>query len=260
MRSGFMSRLFNEFSFSTKTLQGGYQAFRRFSLEILETLHFSDLRIIGGLTGRGKTSILHALRDSGEQIIDLEALANHRGSAFGAIGLPFQPSQEQFENQLAIALTHLDLTKTIWIEDEGRLIGRCHLPPILYQQMMQSPLYYIHQQKTNRLKNLMMQYGKAEKKLLLEGVNRITKRLGSQLTNEIKNLIELQQIEQALEKLLVYYDKTYQYQILKRKINFHIELPFDSCYEEWGIAVQRTAIPAGYPINGSITESGSLGS
>ncbi|MBK8554971.1 MAG: tRNA 2-selenouridine(34) synthase MnmH [Lewinellaceae bacterium] len=109
------------------TLNGGYKAFRHEALDQYH-LHPYNLRVVGGRTGSGKTKVLQALRDMGEQIIDLEGLAHHKGSAFGAIGEQEQPSVEQFENDLFFALRALDPQKRIWIENESRSIGRVYIP------------------------------------------------------------------------------------------------------------------------------------
>lgn len=233
MRSGFAARLLESVGYLIATLQGGYKTYRRWALQRLDNLSFSSLCVLGGLTGSGKTAILQALQARGEQVIDLEALAKHRGSAFGGIGLGPQPTQEQFENELAWELEQLDLSRPVWIEDESRLIGRCRLPSALYQNLVQTPLFYIQRSATERLQTLLAQYGQASKPQLLEAVGRISKRLGGQLTKEVQQFIEQEHIEQAFERLLAYYDKTYQYQITKRQIKYCIESPPFSTPTEW---------------------------
>lgn len=236
MRSGFVARLFEQMGYSISTLQGGYKAFRRWALQRLENFAFPHLCVLSGLTGSGKTSILQALQQKGEQVIDLEALAHHRGSAFGGIGMGLQPPQEQFENELAQILEYLDSSKRVWIEDESRLIGRCHLPKALYKSLAQAPLFYIHRSLDERLITLLTQYGQAPKDQLLDAVNRIAKRLGSQLAKEVKQLLEYDQNAKAFERLLAYYDKTYQHQIAKRQMKYCIEQPSFSTSDEWASA------------------------
>jgi tRNA 2-selenouridine synthase len=241
MRSGFVARLFELLGYSVPTLQGGYKAFRRWTLQRLQHFDFPHLCVLSGLTGSGKTFILQALQQKGEQVIDLESLAHHRGSTFGGIGMAPQPSQEQFENELAQILEHLDPSKRVWIEDESRLIGHCHLPTALYQSLAQTPLFYIHRSLDERLATLVAQYGQAPKDQLLEAVNRIAKRLGSQLTKEVKQLIEHEQNVKAFERLLAYYDKTYQHQIAKRSIKYCIKQPPFSSPDEWASACLCTS-------------------
>ena len=221
MRSGFTARLLELAGYRINTLQGGYKTFRRWVLERLKSVSSSHLPaslfILGGLTGSGKTAVLQALQNAGEQIIDLESLANHRGSSFGGIGLSDQPTQEQFENELAMGLQKLDWSKPIWMEDESRLIGRCHLPLALFQCMQQAPLLFLQCSLKQRLENLLQQYGEAPKEQLLGATRRIAKRLGSQRVKEAEQLFEKGRIEEAFEQLLSYYDKTYQHQLSKRQ-------------------------------------------
>jgi len=233
MRSGFVARLLELMGVSVCTLQGGYKTYRRSAIKQLEHVDFPQLCVLGGLTGSGKTSILKALQLKGEQVIDLESLANHCGSAFGGIGHSAQPSQEQFENEFASQLEKLDPSKPVWVEDESRLIGHCHLPTSFYQKMLQAPLFYIQRPLEERLMILLTQYGHAPRDQLLRGVSRIEKKLGSQLANEIKQFIELEQNERAFERLLGYYDKTYQYQIGKRNLKYFVQQPSFSSSEKW---------------------------
>lgn len=242
MRSGFVARLLELMGYTTFSLQGGYKAYRRWTLQRLT--HFPPPRsfslfVLGGLTGSGKTDILQALQQRGEQVIDLEAIAKHRGSAFGGIGFPQQPTQEQFENELALILERLDWSKPIWIEDESRLIGRCHIPPALYASMLQAPLFYVSCSLSDRLQRLLTQYGQAPKQYLLEATQRIVKRLGGQLSKEIQQFIEEEKNEQAFERLLSYYDKAYQYQISKRQVIYTIQEDRLSSSEEWACALQH---------------------
>ncbi len=242
MRSGFIARFLELMGYTMFSLQGGYKAYRRWALQRLgqvSSFHSKSLflYVLGGLTGSGKTAILHALKQRGEQVIDLEKLANHRGSAFGSIGLSDQPSQEQFENDLALTLEQFDWSRPVWIEDESRLIGCRHLPTALYESMLQAPLFYIHRCSSDRLQHLMTEYGQAPKQKLLESTQRIAKRLGSQLAKEIQQLIECEKNEQAFERLLSYYDRTYQHHIAKRHVIYPIQENLSSP-NEWACALQ----------------------
>jgi tRNA 2-selenouridine synthase len=217
-----MARLLTLLGHSIATLQGGYKSYRRWALQKLEEPMPSQKRpllvVLGGLTGSGKTAVLHALQKRGEQVIDLEMLARHRGSAFGGISMPAQPSQEHFENNLAFQLEQIDWRRPVWIEDESRLIGRCHLPKSLYQAMLQAPLFFLQCSKEERLNNLLIQYGGAARKELLLATSRIAKRLGSQLTGEIMQLFEQENRALAFERLLTYYDRTYQHHATQRSM------------------------------------------
>lgn len=242
MRSGFAAHLLELIGYTIFSLKGGYKTYRSWALQRLgQALSYSKplpLCILGGLTGSGKTAILQALQQMGEQVIDLESLASHRGSAFGGIGLSLQPTQEHFENELALKLERLDWSKPIWIEDESRLIGRCHVPATLYESMQQAPLFYIHLPQTDRLQHLLAEYGQATKHQLVEATERIAKRLGSQLSREIRQFIENGENEQAFERLLSYYDKTYQHQMAKRQVIYSIQDSSLSSSSEWACALK----------------------
>jgi tRNA 2-selenouridine synthase len=121
MRSASVAWLLQQAGFETRLIKGGYKSYRN---EIHHYLNQAfPFIVITGPTGSKKTKILQALRDKGEQVIDLEALANHKGSAFGALGMAPQPSIEQFENLLHVELLAMDFSRRIWIEDESRKIG-----------------------------------------------------------------------------------------------------------------------------------------
>ena len=138
-------------------IQGGYKSIRRFFLEILETraqsLNFS---VVCGPTGSGKTTFL---QECGRPMIDLEALAVHRGSAFGALGP--QPSQAQFENELAMRLLPFLVhspVDPILIEDESRLIGRCSIPEKFFEKIKSSPRVYLEVSLDDRVENIFKDY------------------------------------------------------------------------------------------------------
>ncbi|HIN86287.1 MAG TPA: tRNA 2-selenouridine(34) synthase MnmH, partial [Myxococcales bacterium] len=137
MRSNSVAWLLETVGLLPVVLDGGYKQFRQWVLKRLE--RSLKLRVIGGLTGSGKTLILDELGKSNEQILDLEGLANHFGSAFGAIGQPKQPTQAQFENQLAWTIDHFDSDRPVWVEDESRMVGRRCVSPTLFEQMRSAP-------------------------------------------------------------------------------------------------------------------------
>jgi tRNA 2-selenouridine synthase len=122
-------------------LEGGYKAFRNYLLKYLEQP--VQLRILGGYTGSGKTRILKELAASGEQIIDLEGIAHHKGSAFGYMGELPQPTQEQFENNLFENVRKLNLELPVWVEDESQKIGCINIPKGFFNQIAEQSVYFI---------------------------------------------------------------------------------------------------------------------
>lgn len=220
MRSGFVARLLESIGMPSVVLKGGYKTFRRYVLKTLENLPAQApiFRVVGGFTGSAKTEILGELASLGEQVLDLEALASHRGSVFGGIQMPSQPTNEQFENSIVAKWSQYNLQRPIWIEDESRLIGRCCLPTSLYRMMQTAPLICVQKPLEERLSHLLKIYGQASTDHWIEATQQLRKRMGSQLTDDVLTSFNQNQIEEAFIKLLTYYDKAYEYQINKRMV------------------------------------------
>lgn len=216
MRSQFYAFLVHFYGLEPILLKGGYKIYRNAVLKSFERK--LNIIVLGGYTGSGKTILLQKLKESGEQIIDLEALANHRGSSFGAIGMDAQPSQEQFENNLYNYLETLDPEKEIWIEDEGRTIGDKVIPEGLWLQMKSSPKMFVDRTFQERIDQIMEDYGNAPLEDLKTAMLRIGKRLGPQHVKKAMELLENGQISEAFEIALIYYDKTYTFG-LEKNIN-----------------------------------------
>ena len=215
MRSGFMSWFLQFTGIPCMTLEGGYKVFRRYVNSILDQpYHF---QVLGGFTGSGKTERLLELADAGNQVIDLEALANHRGSAFGYLGP--QPSNEQFENELAMRLSSFDSEKPIWVEDESRLIGTCVIPNSIYNNMQLAPFSILEVPLEQRLHRIVSMYGTKDIDALIASVEKIQKRLGSQRAIAAISLLKQEKFYDAFEIVLEYYDKTYAFSIASRTIS-----------------------------------------
>lgn len=215
MRSGSMAWLLETAGFSVTTLQGGYKAFRQWVRETLATP--KPIISLGGMTGTGKTVILEALAAAGEQILDLEGMANHRGSSYGALGLPPQPSTEHFENLVAIAWAKLSADRPIWIEAESRQIGRCRVPPELFEPMMQAPVIQVMRSRPERVAHLLQDYGEADRDGLIAATERLQKKLGGLRTKEAIAAIQANNLAPAIEIVLDYYDQAYTYDLKKKR-------------------------------------------
>jgi tRNA 2-selenouridine synthase len=189
------------------TIKGGYKSYRRSALSAFNKA--CHLNILGGYTGSGKTRILPLLKSAGFQVVDLEGIANHKGSAFGAIGQDNQPTTEQFENNLYEKWRELDVSQPIWLEDESQNIGRVNIPIDFFLQMRQSPVYFLDIPREERAKLLVDEYACQDSDQLESAIHRISKRLGGLDTqNALKSLAEKNFYEVALITLH-YYDKTY---------------------------------------------------
>lgn len=220
-RSGSMGWLLDLAGMDVQVLVGGYKAYRNHLLE-----QFAEctppLIIVGGPTGSGKTGILHALAKLGEQVIDLEGIAHHKGSAFGALGEEGQPSVEQFENNLYDVFRQLDHSRRVWLENESRPIGRVYIPDPLWQQMVKAPLLSVEVPLEVRLEHLVEAYARFPVEALKESFERIRKRLGGQHHNAAIEALDTGNFEEAARIALVYYDKAYNHHTLSRRINSNI--------------------------------------
>lgn len=162
-RGGLRSRSFatvlRSVGWRARILEGGYKSWRRYVIKDLEDrLNSPDLqiRIIAGLTGTGKTRLLTTLTDAGAQVIDLEGLANHRGSLLGSRGK--QPSQKRFETLLHAALQTIDTQRPVFCEAESARIGSLNLPPALWRRFAQAPVIELTLPRDERVKLLLAEY------------------------------------------------------------------------------------------------------
>jgi tRNA 2-selenouridine synthase len=215
MRSAGVAWLLDLYGYKVFTLQGGYKAYRQTILQCFE--QNLPLKILGGQTGTGKTEILLALKQASAATVDLEALAHHRGSSFGAIGQSTPPTQEQFENNLALFLQEaLSLNKPIWLEDESQRIGNVNIPKALWLQMRNAPLYYLDLPFEIRLDRIVVDYGCFETEHLIAATERIKKRLGGLDCQRSIDFLTAANFKEAFRILLLYYDKHYWLATQKR--------------------------------------------
>ena len=209
MRSAAVAWLLDLYGYKVIQLTGGYKAYRNWVLEQFTIAY--PLKVLGGYTGSGKTEILHALQEKNYSVIDLEGLAHHKGSAFGAIGQLAQPSQEMFENILAKKLWEVNKNKKpIWIEDESQRIGTVLIPTPLFHLMRNSTCYFMTIPFEQRLLFILEGYGKFDAQSLIEATERIQKRLGGLETKNAVEHIMQGELKEAFSILLKYYDKWYE--------------------------------------------------
>jgi tRNA 2-selenouridine synthase len=215
MRSASMAWLAGTLELPVDLLEGGYKAYRRWVLERFEIAW--PLRLLGGRTGSGKTELLLALAARKLAVVDLEGLAHHRGSSFGGLGLPPQPSTEHFENLLAAALqAHLGVPE-IWLEAESTQVGRCRIPAGLWRQMEQAPVLEVARPLNERLRRLVADYGHQDPLALEEATRRIARRLGPQRTAAALAALGVGDWEAACAQMLDYYDRCYDHGLSCRR-------------------------------------------
>ena len=213
MRSAGVAWLLDLYGYKVYSLAGGYKAYREWARAQFEKPN--KYTIVGGYTGSGKTLVLKELKQLGHLTIDLEGLANHKGSAFGAMGEKPQPSQEMFENLLAEKIAELssiqhDKINEIFLEDESQRIGQLSIPNNFWIQMRNSKVLFLDIPFEERLVYLTEEYGKFEKEPIVNAIIRIQKRLGGLETKLAVNFLIENNHKECFRILLNYYDKQYE--------------------------------------------------
>lgn len=214
MRSSSMAWLLETAGREVHLLEGGYKAYRAYGRELIS--NGLKLIMLSGPTGSGKTEILHHLGAWGHQVLDLEGLANHRGSTFGGIGQPMQPSTEQFTNLIFEKITAFDLSKPIWVEGESQAIGKVSILNELFSQMNSCLTIRIDSPKEERIERLMRDYAGFPEEELRISVEKISKRLGGKDTQDTLEALSAGDYRKVVEITLAYYDKAYDFSMARR--------------------------------------------
>jgi len=215
MRSESMAWLFERVGIKCTTLKGGYKAYRNYLLEKIAVL--PHLIVIEGHTGSGKTEILKRLKEMGERVINLEELANHKGSVFGGISQKPQPTTQQFQNDLFDEVLSFDLSRRVWVEGEGLSVGRVFLPDPFWNKMNDAHCVEILVPRSDRINRLVSEYGSLPDELMQNAIRSLIKRLGDERMNEVLRLYLENDLSGVADKLLEYYDQTYQFSRNKYK-------------------------------------------
>jgi len=236
MRSAAVAWVLETGGLNVSLLTGGYKAFRRWGRSLLAIPQ--KMIILGGMTGTGKTNLLTILADQGEQVLDLECLASHRGSSYGGLGLPPQPTNEQFWNLITIHWASFNRHIPVWIEAESKRIGCCRIPEEIFQQMELAPVIQVSRTRAERLALLVDMYGATDLNELVTATERIRKRLGGLRTKRAINLLQEGKLAQAFDIILEYYDKTYFYDLQQRNVPIH-SLDISGLSSEEGAAKLR---------------------
>jgi tRNA 2-selenouridine synthase len=215
MRSEAMAWLFSLGDIETEVLDGGYKAYRQYILDRLSEKR--KMIVLGGLTGSSKTHILRHIKGLGHQVIDLEGLANHKGSAFGSLGQLPQPSTEHFSNILFEEINQINSAFPFWVEDESRNIGSVFMPDTFYENMQDTAAIILNMDIKTRLPRLIEEYSKYSAEALKSSIMKISKRLGGDRTKDAILSIESGDIARAIEISLFYYDKAYRFGLTKKQ-------------------------------------------
>jgi tRNA 2-selenouridine synthase len=230
MRSHILSWVLGMAGFKVFVLEGGYKTFRNYVLTTF-TLPI-NLIVLGGKTGSGKTELLIKLTDNEHYTpIDLEGIANHKGSAYGGIDMPVQCSHENFENNLATIINSKPEQHWFVVENESIAIGQLRLPKIFYTQMQAAPIIELQLPNHLRLMRIIHEYAELDKQKLITQTKTLTKRLGGLNMQLAVNAIEQNEPETWVTILMQYYDKCYDRGLANYKNEKHLVLEIDHSFE-----------------------------
>ncbi|MCA8900804.1 MAG: tRNA 2-selenouridine(34) synthase MnmH, partial [Hyphomonas sp.] len=213
MRSNAMATILSSVGWPTGVVKGGYKTWRR---EVVAGLECDEpllpVRLIDGQTGTGKTALLHAIAAAGGQVIDLEGLAHHRGSAFGDFGMGTQPAQRLFETEIWTRLREFDPTRPIFVEAESALVGRRRVPRRLWRSMLAAPRVELQASVTARAVYLQTAYGDviSDPHRLNGALDKLVALQSKERVSEWKALAGAGQYAQLAEELIrEHYDPLY---------------------------------------------------
>ena len=213
-RSGAMAHILREIGWDAHTLPGGYRAYRRWVVEQLSTLPESmSFVVVHGPTGSGKSRLLAALGRAGAQVLDLEALAAHRGSVLGALPHAPQPTQKWFESQLLHELSKLDPSRPAFVEGESKKIGEIQVPEALMARMRASPCLALDVDLETRVSLLLEEYRHFTERsdLLEEQLDCLVALHGREKIGQWKALAAAGEWREFVARLLrEHYDPAYQ--------------------------------------------------
>jgi len=215
LRSNILAWMMHLADYRVLLAEGGYKAYRHYIHRLFELPR--KWIVLSGKTGVGKTLVLQALKARGEQVLDFEALARHKGSAFGHLGEQPQPSVEHFENLLGWELRKFNPDEPVWIENESRFIGTVRIPDTLFNQTLDMPVVELETSEAMRRKLILEDYGKFPLADLMEATQKLQRRLGGDRTKQACTALQNGDFDGWLDVLLPYYDKTYAHSNLIRQ-------------------------------------------
>lgn len=207
MRSSSVAWLLRLYGFDVEIYPGGFRTYRRLLPQWLEKAQ--RIIILRGPTGTGKTTILHHLRERGHQVIDLEGLAEHKGSAFGKVNAIPQPTNEMFMCLLIQELLRMDPSLPLFVEGESKRIGRCQIPDTFFDRMRSAELIQLTAPTSERVERIVEEYGALPKERLIHAFESIEKYLGNESCRMAVSHLSNGEVESAVNIALKYYDKEY---------------------------------------------------
>lgn len=209
MRSGSMSWLLSTAGMRVRTLPRGYKGFRTAAHELIARPW--KFMLVTGKTGAGKTDFLHQQLAAGEQVLDLEGIAHHRGSAFGRLGQQPQPTTEHALNTIHRVMAGFDIRRPVWIEDESRTVGKVHVPEVMFEAMQRAQVHELDIDINQRVQNLVRDYGAFSHDDLCDALYVIREKLGGLRYQQAVDAVREGRLGDAVHVVLEYYDRTYEY-------------------------------------------------
>ncbi|MBW2451765.1 MAG: tRNA 2-selenouridine(34) synthase MnmH, partial [Deltaproteobacteria bacterium] len=226
LRSRAMAQFLDLAGIPARQMAGGHKRFRQHVLRFFSEAEWGRMIVLRGLTGVGKTRILNNLAAKGHEVIDLEGLASHRGSAFGNLDLPAQPTQKMFEALLWDRLQRIPPTSHVLVEGESRWIGRLQLPVRVYQAMQQETCIWLNASLATRVNNLLEDYSALTeaKERFVEPIQALKERLGAQAVEELLSYLDRGAWDDLVRELMTrYYDPLYRHKQPKECIEVNVE-------------------------------------
>ncbi|MDH3869142.1 MAG: tRNA 2-selenouridine(34) synthase MnmH [Desulfuromonadales bacterium] len=226
MRSLALTQFLDLAGVPARQLAGGHKGFRRMVLDFFEHGEWGRLLVFRGLTGVGKTEYLKRLAEKGYPVIDLEGLANHRGSAFGNLGLPPQPGQKMFEALLWDELRKIPRDAYVLAEGESRHIGRVALPPRFYKSLQIETSIWMNTSLEARVRNILADYPAVDKlkNEFVQPIKALKDKLGKETMNHYLQLLEEGNWTELVGELMVnYYDPLYRHTLPERRVEIDLE-------------------------------------
>ena len=241
MRSHALTTFLDLAGIPARQLVGGHKVFRAYVREYFERGEWGKLLVLRGLTGVGKTRLLLRLRDEGYPVLDLEGLANHRGSAFGGLGLSSQPGQKAFEALLWDEMRKIPRGGYALAEGESKHIGRLVLPPRVHESLQEETSLWINASIEYRVRVILEEYPAMDRLRadFVRPIQALRVRLGGEAVDRLLELLDRGEWESLVRDLMVlYYDPLYRHTRPDRRIEVDIE-PLEEGLSSLRAAIDR---------------------
>ena len=209
-------------------LEGGYENYLEWQDSIFRG--GPQIFILGGKAGSGKTELIHLLSESGEQTLDLEHLAGHKGSVFGNLGNNFQQNNDIFLHRIFKEWISFDPGKPVWMEEEGPFLGQNVIPPVLYKRMLDATMIELELSFRDQLDHIVREYGNEPAENFIDAIRKLEKRMGVSANHKAIHLYSTGDLTGSFSLLLRYYDSGYEQRrsLYRKGIHHRMKIETDS--------------------------------